>query len=238
MQQRRPLANGLRSTGSGQDGDEHRAAIIIQKLWKGYLDRQHVRIRTLADGIVHVAIKGNADLLARLDIEGIETAGSKEIDYVSVDPKKFDIQLAGGEKQFLLRGQQGLSIIKALFDEKHPGAGADDHVIINGGYYNVATKASTEHEQHASIGLSLVKGKNLTSHVPVPADYEDHFATIDFPDGSKLTTGPELYRDGKGQFDRELLNDPRFQWRNGVDFTPGMLRHAEHANARAAIVLP
>jgi hypothetical protein len=233
-----------------QIDDKHRAAIIIQKLWRGYLKRKHVKIHTLADGIVHVAIHGDSELLSSIGVDDIETAGPKNIDYVSIDPSKFDMLLAGGDKKYkfhepsnedpmAMRGISGLRMLKQLFDESHPARAADDHVIINGGFFNVQQQTSREAPSHAPIGKAHIVNKDtITESLPIPKGYEEYFTEIDFPDGSKLTSGPELYREGEVRFSKELLGDPRFQWRNRVGFTPGMLRHAQDPNQRSAIVLP
>lgn len=67
---------------------------------RGYLARKHIQIRTLAEGIVHVAIKGDSELLASIGVDRIETADPKTIDYVSIDQSKFDMHLAGGRDEY------------------------------------------------------------------------------------------------------------------------------------------
>lgn len=217
--------------------DEQLALSLIQSVMRGYLARKQVRVRTLAEGIVHVQIKGDARLLARLGIEGITTPGPKSIDYLAIDPARFDAQLAGGTEIVSASADKALPALRSLLGRSEASR-ANYHAMINGGFYNVSRKAGPEHPVHAAIGASLIPGVDLPEHLPVPQGYEDVYTSIRFPNGSVLTTGPELCRDDKLSFDRSRLDEPRFQWHDGRGFVPGMLRHADHPNTRSAAIFP
>jgi len=215
---------------------EEAKVVSVQAVVRGYMARKQVRVKTLCDGVIHVKIRGNSDLLARLGIEGIHTPDPKVIDFVAIDPNKYTAQLAGDGKVFSARANSGLAIVRTLLRDK-PEANAPCHVVLNAMFYNVMLSASMEYDGAATIGEAVIPKVDLPKHIPVHAGYEDHFVSHEFHDGSKLTTGPLLCADDEVKFDARLLEDRRFQW-DPEGFQPGMLRHANHPNARAGVVLP
>lgn len=199
---------------------------------RGAQAREKVQVQTITDGVIHTRIRGDADLLRRMGIDNISTPGPKSIDIVSVDPKKFESQLVGGKQIYSLKKMTGGQTVRTLFGQS-PQAESRTHVLINGGYYNLGQKASGAHPEYSSIGESIIKGAELPESLPIPIDYEADFTRVAFDDGSSLTTGPELFRGNQSFFNRNKLQDAKYQWQGGDGFKPGMLRHAEHPNSRS-----
>lgn len=213
------------------------AAKEIQALWRGHLQRKEVQVRTIGDGLVHVQIRGGAELLAKLGVPGIHTPEPKSIDYVAIDPAKYTAQLAGDGSSYHAKSKPAAQTVQTLLGGK-PQAEADWHVVVNAMFFNMLQRTSFQHPEASTIGEAIIPGATLPPHLPVPAGYEDSFLTHRFSDGSMMTIGPELCRDGAVSFGPERLQEERFQWKGDAGFRPGMLSHANHPNPRVVLVLP
>lgn len=218
----------------GKSDARQNAACKIQAAFHGKQVREQVRIRTISSGVIHTGIRGDAALLSRMGVPNISTPGPKSIDVVSLDPNRFSSRLVGGDKIRSLKKMTGKEAIRQLIEG--PAANADAHVLINGGYFNLAHKADRDAPEHATIGRSVVQGRNVPESLPIPDGYTADFSVITLDDGSSLEVGPTLWN-GNESFQESKLDDEKYQWKD-EGFRPGMLRHAQHPNTRSGIVFP
>jgi insecticidal toxin complex protein TccC len=206
----------------------------VQSVFRGRAVRDQISVMNIGDGIVHVAIRGDAEVLGKLGVSGVESAAPKAIDYVSLPASGFKGKLVGGERRYQMNQLSGPDMVSEVLSTRQPPSST--LVFVNGGFYNSKQKASEHHSPHASIGPTVIPGANLPPHVDVPSRYAKDYVKVDF-ESSSLTVAPELSANGEVLFKRERLDDAKYQFTPETN-RPGDLAHASHPNARTAVVLP
>ncbi len=206
--------------------------------------------------IVHVRIKGDADLFESVGIPGMDTStGLKRLEYLVIPAAKYTPHLAGGankqytitmmhagDKTELLSANQSLK--SKVFASKSPGPTA----YINGGFYGNTGIREDEigiktYAAHAPIGDAKVKGVKQIESVRPRDEYMADFHKLVFPNGSHVTLAPQLAAVTKetgryeSQFTALKAADPKYKFEETVN-APGVLGHASHPNARSGIGLP
>lgn len=216
-------------------------ATQCQSIIRGQQQRKKVSINTVADGIVHVRIQGDAETFSSVGINGLDTStGPKKLDYLSVSLDKYAGRVAGGDKVYkpvVMNGKQLAHVLRSTPDSQSPVA------YVNGGYFNSHKRTSSE-PAHIPIGKTVIAGQEQR-FLPIPEGFEPDYRTVSFPDGSKLTSGPVLYENGTPQFPPEKMTDKKYQFKpqfeppnTGESPLPGHLYHADQRNRRSAIIIP
>lgn len=204
-------------------------------LWRFAIDsvlqlRDNRDIITVAPGIIAVALQGNAEVFEQAGIElPRHFKRDRTLFYLSID-SSYEGRIVGGDKPVHLKtaSAAGLNAAISAPDSKWTA-------YLNGGFYNLGQRASSDAPSWASIGTSFIDGQNKPS-VPVPAEYADTYVDLKMSDGSFIQTGPFLARDGQAVFTQQHLEEPRFQFDPGSNI-PGELGHANRPNNRSAISL-
>ena len=207
--------------------------------------------------IVHVRIKGDADLFKSVGFPGMDTsAGLKRLEYLVVPADKYTPHLAGGgNKQYTITNMKdsakkallsaNQSLVSKIFLSKSPGPTA----FVNGGFYgNTGTRIDEigikTYAAHAPFGSAKVKGVKQIEGVRPQDEYMADYHRVDFPNGSHVTLAPLLAAVNKetgqyeSQFTAEKAADPKYVFENTPLNRPGELGHASHPNARSGLDLP
>lgn len=231
--------------------DRHREELVtrMQARVRGNQVRDKISVATIPDtGIVKVRIAGDADDLARVGFRDIDTThGPKDLTYLAVPLDRYNPHLAGGERVHRPADAEGARLRQQLAsDRSDPDAHPRPMAYINGSYYN-ATKsrmASPDHDEAAAVGRNKVVGAmDQPDPVPIPRAYADDYHRVTFPNGSTLTTAPQLSaRTWRGKsvatFTERKADQPKYKFPADGMIRPGDLQHAEHPNPRSAINFP
>ncbi|MCQ8240754.1 hypothetical protein [Rhizosaccharibacter radicis] len=195
-------------------------------------------MRQVADGITHVRITGNAEMLDRVGMGPVDTThGPKHVEYLRLDGQRYGGHVMGGGRMFAdFDMGAGLRANAALVEQKL-GAAGGPVAYINGGYYNALRGADRTVPNHVPIGPVTTSDGASPRSIAVPAGYRDMYQSVSFGDGSRYTAGPVVAENGKAIFPEEALRQKRFQFPSAA-IKPGELSHAEHPNARAGAVIP
>jgi insecticidal toxin complex protein TccC len=215
------------------------AAMKIQAMVRGTQAREHVSVRTVADGVIHTRLRGDSATFARVGIESLNTDnGPKMLDVLALRSDKFQGHVVGGDRLYvnvLIDKDKRQHSYGSVLGRKLPKQLL--HVYINGGYFNVQRWADKHKSPHVPIGDTVSIGGKPMDSIPVPQHYRNRYTSISFEDKSMVTCGPVLSEKGLTTFnDKDLLN-PDYQFQNKI-IKPGELNHAQHPNPRSAMSIP
>ncbi|MFM0069299.1 hypothetical protein [Paraburkholderia aspalathi] len=215
------------------------AATKIQSAVRGHQVRARISVRTVDDGVTHTRIRGDAATFAKVGIAGVDTKnGPNALDVLTVDSRKFEGHVVGGDRLYAnvaLDHSGERHAFGGILPRKLPAAAP--HVYINGGYFNVGRLGDRTKPPLTPIGETATAGGKPVAHLPVPATYAHRYATVEFPDQSKVTSGPVLSKDGMPAFSEADLQNPDYRFDSPV-IRPGELKHAEHPNPRSLLSMP
>lgn len=210
--------------------------IRIQAYIRAANARREILVESLGEGIVHIRVRGNAEVFSRIGIE-LENRGTnpRMVDILSIDPKAFTSKAVGGDKLFN-------PVASTPEDRASLFGNAEKNVFINGGFFNAST-SFPEFPEFTPIGpTKTAKNDEELKTIPVPEKYEENYTKITFEDGSYISTAPKLSERGTPQFGISEQSQEKFRYeqvREGiVKPKPGDLFHASDPNPRAGISFP
>jgi hypothetical protein len=225
----------------GADLDKVRQAVAIRK---GQQAREQVSVKTIDQGVVAVSVKLPRQELHRLGYKGMHDPSGPAalqalekpplLQYLSLDPSQFKGRVAGGEQRYPAGQMTGAELQKALAGESWQLKAA---AYINGGFFNFGDGADPSVPDHSSIGETVIPGSTLPPHLPVAQAYAEDFSKLEFENGSAVTVGPTLAKNGKVVFDQDKARDLKYQY-DKPTHRPGMLDIAGPRNPRSGISRP